>query len=91
MARKSHVELVSRFNDFQELSEMESFLNEAEAQEADHLLVRLFYDTKACVCIIDTVEGAEDHPDAVFISQAAHNHISQFQLFGIIGHGAFLS
>ncbi len=86
MARKRHVELITRFNEFQELSEMEAFLKEAEAHEADHLLVRLFYDTKACLCIIDTVDGAAQHPDAVFLSQAAHNHISQFQLFGLIGH-----
>lgn len=86
MSKRSHVELISRFDDFQERCEMEAFLKEAQANEADHLLVSLFYDTKACLCIIDTVDGAAQHPDAVFLSQAAHNHISQFQLFGLIGH-----
>jgi len=87
MLSKSHVELISRSNDFRELDEMRAFLAEAEAQDVDHLLVRLFYDTKACLCIIDTVDGADESPDVVFLSQAAHNHISQYQLFGTIGHG----
>lgn len=85
MARKQ-IELWSREDDFQEINEMNAFLKEVESREADHLLVKLFYDTKACLCIIETIDGAQEHPDATYLSQAAHNHISQFQLFGIIGH-----
>lgn len=87
MISDSHVELISRFDDPEELSEMQAFLAEAQELDVEHLLVRLFYDTKACLCIIDTVDGmTAAHPDAALLSQAAHNHISQFQLFGIIGH-----
>ena len=87
MTTESHVELISRHDDFQELNEMRAFLAEAEALEVDHLLERLFYDSKACLCIIDTDEDVTaDHPAAALLAQAARNHISQYQLFGIIGH-----
>lgn len=86
MSSQSHVELISRNDDYDELQEMRRFLAEAEELEVDCLLVRLFYDSKACLCIIDTLDCADAHPDAVFLSQAAHSHISQFQLFGVIGH-----
>lgn len=83
-----HVELISRNDDQDELQEMHRFLAEAQELEVDHLLVRLFYDSKACLCIIETAEGvAADHPNAACLSQAARRHISQFELFGIIGHG----
>jgi hypothetical protein len=82
-----HVELISRNDDQDELQEMHRFLAEAQELEVDHLLTRLFYDSKACLCIIDTADGVTaDHPDAAFLSQAARRHISQFELFGIIGH-----
>lgn len=83
-----HVELISRNDDQDEMQEMHSFLTEAQELEVDHLLVSLFYDSKACLCIIDAAEGVTaNHPDAAFLSQAARRHISQFELFGTIGHG----
>ena len=88
MHSQERVELISRNDDYDELQEMKLFLVEARENQADYLLERLFYDSKACLCIIETIEGVTaDHPDAAFLSQAARNHISQYQLFGIIGHG----
>lgn len=86
MERKREIELTSRSDDDRETKEMTSFLNEVEAMEADHLLVKLFYDSKAGLCIVETVDKANEHPDAVFLWQAARNNLSQFQLFGVIGH-----
>jgi hypothetical protein len=87
MHSQERVELISRNVDYAELQEMKQFLAEVQELEADYLLERLFYDSKACLCIIETVEGVTaDHPDAAFLSQAARRHISQFELFGIIGH-----
>lgn len=87
---KGRVELISRNDDQNELQEMQCFLAEVKEHEVDHLLARLFYDSKACLCIIETLDGVSAaHPDAAFLSNAARHHISQFQLFGIIGHGGF--
>lgn len=77
----------SRYNHFEEEAEMESFLKEVATTDLGGCLRGLYYDSNACVCFIETVEGitAED-PEGIRLRQIAEGHISQFELLGIIGH-----
>lgn len=87
-ARHLHdVLYLSRFNDQDEYLEMEAFIRAADAAGLVDYLVSLIYDTRACFCDIETVEGlTADDPDGQCLIQVASDHISQFHLLGAIGH-----
>lgn len=89
-ARHLHdVPYLSRFNDQDEYREMEAFIRSAAAAGlVDDYLVCLLYDTLACFCDIETVEGiTPDDPEGQRLIEAATAHISQFHLLGAMGHG----
>jgi hypothetical protein len=82
------VPYLSRYNRFTESVEMKGFINEVASADLTHCLIGLFYDSKVDTCFIDTIkELTVDHPEAAQLAQAARHHISQFELFGAIGHG----
>ena len=87
-AKRLHgVPYLSRYGYQEETLEMERFLHAIAAEQLEGYVLSLYYDSNASYCDIETVEGiTADHPDAVLLAQAAHKHISQYQLFGIIGH-----
>lgn len=76
---------LSRYNHFEEWVEMESFLHKVASAGLADLLTGLFYDSKACLCFIETVDDIEPAV-AEMLYQAASSSISQFELFGRIGH-----
>lgn len=82
------VPYLSRHNRIEEVVEMERFIREAAAAGLETCLRGLFYDSKADLCHIETIEGlTPDDPDAVALFQAARKHVDQFDLLGRIGHG----
>ncbi|MCM2317965.1 MAG: hypothetical protein NDI93_01390 [Pseudomonas sp.] len=89
-ARRLHdVPYLSRYGYHEELVEMERFIRAAAAEHLEGYLRGLFYDSRssACLCDIETVEGLlPSDPEGERLFQAATANISQFQLFGIIGH-----
>lgn len=87
-ARHLHdVPYLSRFNEQDEYLEMEAFICAAATAGLADYLVCLFYDSRACFCDIETVEGlTTDDPEGQRLIQVATDHISQFHLLGAIGH-----
>ena len=87
-ARHLHdVPYLSRDNDQDEYLEMEAFILAVAASGLVDYLVCLLYDTRACFCDIETVEGlTADDPEGQRLIQAANAHISQFHLLGAMGH-----
>ncbi|MDG9758699.1 hypothetical protein N7365_11375 [Pseudomonas sediminis] len=88
-ARRLHdVPYLSRYNDQDEYLAMEAFIRSAATAGLADYLVCLFYDSRACFCDIETVDGlTADDPEGQSLIQAATGHISQFHLFGAIGPG----
>lgn len=83
------VPYLSRDNQTDEIIEMERFLRAAGAEGLEACLSGLFYDSRAGVCDIGTIEGlTADDPEGERLNQLAAACISQFHLLGIIGHGA---
>ncbi|WP_435635308.1 hypothetical protein ACSC9U_05025 [Pseudomonas solani] len=78
---------LSRHNHSEELVEMERFIRTAAAEGLACYLLGLSYDSNASFCEIETTQGltAED-PAGERLVQIASLYISQFHLFGAIGH-----
>nr|WP_286946232.1 hypothetical protein [Pseudomonas sp. UBA6718] len=92
-ARHLHdVPYLSRDNDQDEYLEMEAFIRAVAAAGLVDYLTSLLYDSRACFCDIETVEGlTADEPEGQRLKQLAADHISQFHLLGAIGQGARLA
>lgn len=76
------IEYSSRYKDASELSQMEAFIAELEQRGLTSLVSRLFYDSKANICSIES-----DEPANPTLWRIAEKHILQFELDGTIGHG----
>lgn len=87
-ARRLHdVPYISRYGTLEEELEMEGFINEAASLWLNTYLRGIYYDSNASLCLIETAEGlAPGSPAAAQLNRAAHKHISQFELLGVIGH-----
>lgn len=87
-ARRLHdVPYISRYGTLEEELEMERFINEAASLWLNTYLRGTYYDSNASLCLIETVEGLTPGcPAAAQLARAAHKHISQFELLGVIGH-----
>lgn len=87
-ARRLHdVPYISRYGTLEEELEMERFIKEAASLWLNTYLRGLYYDSNASLCLIETVEGFAPESDAAAqLNRAAHKHISQFELLGVIGH-----
>lgn len=87
-AKRLHdVPYISRYDSFEETLEMERFIREVASKGLEDCLLGIYYDSKACVCDIETVKGlTASSPDGVRLIQAAAANISQFHLLDAIGH-----
>jgi len=88
-ARRLHdVPYISRYGTLEEELEMERFIKEAASLWLNTYLRGIYYDSNASLCLIETVNGLSPASDAAAqLTRAAHKHIAQFELLGIIGHG----
>jgi len=86
-ARHLHdVPHLSRDNDQDEYLEIETFIRAVAAHGLQDWLRCLLYDSRACFCDIETVEGVTpDDPVGQRLTEAATAHISQFHLLGAMG------
>lgn len=87
-AKQLHgVPYLSRYGYVEEVLEMERFLHAIAAEQLQGYVLSLYYDSNASFCDIETVEGlTANDPGGQLLIQAAKANISQFHLFGIIGH-----
>jgi hypothetical protein len=86
--RLHHVPYISRYGALEEELEMERFINEAASLCLNTYLRGIYYDSNASLCLIKTVNGLSPESDAAAqLTRAAHKHIAQFELLGVIGHG----
>lgn len=77
----------SRYARATELSEMLMFTNEVARLKLTHCVKGVFYDSKACLCIIDLHnENAWHTEPSIQIRLCAENTISQFQWDGATYH-----
>lgn len=77
----------SRYDIDEEEEEMRHFIQLLSSDGVLGAVKGLFYDSKANLCCIELapslVQGSED---AYRVHRAASRSISQFELFGIVGH-----
>lgn len=87
-AKRLHgVPYLSRYGQMEETLEMERFIRAVAAEGLEICLLGIYYDSKADLCHIETIEWlAAGCPEAERLFQVASDHISQFHLFGVIGH-----
>ncbi len=87
-AKRLHdIPYISRYNHWEETVEMERFIQAAADEDLHSYLTGIFYDSKACLCVIETVEQlTPDSLEVQRLHQLASAHISQFDLLGAIGH-----
>ncbi|HBO5793118.1 TPA: hypothetical protein L4594_001143 [Pseudomonas aeruginosa] len=82
----SEVPYLIRDGDRDEYQEMEDFIRAVAAAGLADCLTSLFYDSRACFCNIETVEGFDvDGLEGQRLIQAATEQISQFYLLDVIG------
>lgn len=82
------IDISSRYAKARELAELLAFAEHAARYGVHKLIEEAFYDSKACLCTFEfACEVDEFGVDATLIRQAAQETISQFELFGIVGHG----
>ncbi|KXS51989.1 MAG: hypothetical protein AWU57_3632 [Marinobacter sp. T13-3] len=69
------------------LVEMLEFTEQAALKNVAHYIQSAFYDSKACICSFE-LDSSIKEGDSVCqeIEDAARSTISQFELFGIVGH-----
>lgn len=81
------VPYLSRYGSLEEVLEMQRFIRAVASEGLETCLLGIYYDSKADLCHIDTIEGlTTEDQQAERLLQVAHDHISQFHLLGVIGH-----
>lgn len=81
------VAISSRYSKASELVEMLEFTEQAALKNVAHYIQSVFYDSKACMCSFELDSSVkEEDPVCQAIEDAARSTISQFELFGIVGH-----
>lgn len=85
------IPLLTRYGKADEMAEMLRFAHLAAANKLHELVKEVFYDSQACLCIIEL------HSDRLFntelgdeLKECALKTISQFQWDGYVLHGADL-
>lgn len=81
------ISIDSRYGKAHELAEMLNFTYEIAQENLEGAVRSIFYDSKADLCTFELNPDVEEHSDiAKHIFSAAEKTISQFELFGIVGH-----
>lgn len=87
MSYEEHrIEYLSRYDDASEIAQMKAFIVELEEYGLTVLVNRLYYDSKANICTIES-DGQANQT----LWRIARKHILQFELNGVVGHGDNLS
>lgn len=86
------ITISSRYGKADELIEMLSFCRMAALEHIEHFVKEVFYDSKACVCSFK-LDRTVTSGDAIasHVHAIAKKTISQFELFGYIDHGDWLT
>ncbi len=80
-----NIQYESRQEEPFEITEMEAFIEELADCGLTALVSKLFYDSNANICTIET-----DQHDNAALWRIAEKHISQFEIGGVVGHGDHL-
>lgn len=81
------IAISSRYSKASELVQMLEFTEQAALNNVAHYVQSVFYDSKACICSFELEASVkEGDPVCQAIEDAARSTVSQFELFGIVGH-----
>ena len=81
------IPISTRYNHAREMIEMINFCTSIAWAGATRFVESVFYDSKACVCCINTKPGIEHNYEVRdAIEKAALMNITQYDLFGTVGH-----
>lgn len=86
------IEFSSRDSIQSEEDELYEFVSAINVASLDAFVVSAFYDSKACLCNIQLVDGLhEDHLPVHHIRTIASCTLTQYEMFGIVRHGRLLN
>lgn len=87
-ASRQAVNVTSRDGVESEEVELEEFAQAVRLASLEAFIVSAFYDSNSCCCNVELAEGIDEYSDvAAHIYTIAEDTLSQFEWFGVIGHG----